>query len=120
MTINTKGMGGNQKAYLSALCEMPVGITLPWCAFGDTAATEGIGISLARRGLVDGPAERPAWGYAEHTINQEGRQWVHDNISQISGHRWTLTGEEVPREEYVRYLDHCMAVTINESEAKVK
>ena len=103
-----------QQEYLKALCEAPAGIVLPWCSFGDTFTTERIGISLAKRGLVDGPAEKPAAGYAQHTINDAGRRWVNDNIGPICGRRWTLTGENLPYEVHAKYLDHCVAISLNE------
>ena len=114
MTMKTKGLGWMQVDSLKALCARPAGLVLPWVTFGDTHTTERIGISLAKRGLVDGPTAAPASGYAQHMINATGREWAHDNIGPICGRRWTLTGEDVPQEEYVRYIDHCVALTLNE------
>lgn len=105
MTIKTKGMGTMQKWYLRSLCEKPIGAVLPWVAMGDTATTERIGISLAKRGLVDGDTEQPALGYAEHTINQAGRQWVHDYFGPNNGWRWVLTGKELTYKERIALHD---------------
>jgi hypothetical protein len=100
-----KDLGRNQRLFLESLCARSPGdvMTGSW----DVATTERIGMSLAKRGLVDGPTEPPKSGYASHTINDAGRQWVHDNVGPISGWRRVLTGEELPHDEYRAYIDEC-------------
>lgn len=98
-------LGRNQRLYLEILCAQPAGTTVGYVSFGSVGGAERVGISLAKRGLVDGPTEAPQAGYAKHTINATGRQWVHDNIGPICGHRWVLTGKEVPHDEYVEYIE---------------
>ena len=95
-------LGINQRIFLEALCAQTPDtfMTGSW----DVFTTEKIGISLARRGLVDGPVEAPTTDYAQHTINAAGRQWVHDNIDPVAGRRWALTGVELPQDEYEKYI----------------
>lgn len=95
-------LGSNQIIFLKALCAQTPDtfLTGSW----DVFTKEKIGISLAKRGLVDGPTEAPAMEYAQHTINALGRQWVHDNVGPVIGKRWTLTGEELSQGEYDTHI----------------
>lgn len=102
-----KTLGSRQRIYLEAIASRSPGDVLngSW----DISTTETIGMSLARLGLVDGPTERPAVGYAQHDINSAGRLWVHDNVGHIVGRRFALTGLEVPWAEFDAYLADCVA-----------
>jgi len=105
-------LGINQRIFLEALCAQTPDtfMTGSW----DVFATERIGISLAKRGLVDGPTTRPEYEYAQHTINAAGRQWVHDNIDPVAGRRWVLTGVELPQDEYEKHFTARVARTRGE------